>query len=379
MPTPGAIAAFGSGGNLVDSIITEDAVGITVNTGASPVLYTGTGTSELNRYLQLINSTNVTSASGLKAGGVLVGDSYSYANPGKNDLIVKGNVGIGTSSPATPLHVTGNLTLDPGSSPVLFTGTGSSEQNRYLQLINSPHSTSASGLKAGGILVADSYSFANPGKNDLIVKGSVSVGGGIALANSKVVLEQDVANAGFIALLGTGGAQMVHMSSVIGAPDNGFIAVTDAASAGTGAFRAAMAVDANGQGTIVADVKNFRAPHPTQPNMEIVYACIEGPEAAVYLRGTAHLTDGGATISLPDHFVGVAVPESMTTQLTPLSAASLGLAVVGKHVSSIDVRELHGGAGNYDFDWEVKCVRKGYETYQVIRPQNEMIRPAARI
>jgi len=231
-------------------------------------------------------------------------------------------------------------------------------------------------LKAGGILVADSYSFANPGKNDLIVKGNVSVGGGIALGNSKVVLEQDVANAGFIALLGTGGAQMVHMSSVIGAPDNGSIAVTDSASAGTA--RAAMYVDVNGQGTILADVKNFRTPHPTQPNMDIVYACIEGPEAAVYVRGTAHLLDGGATISLPDHFVGVADPESMTTQLTPLSAASLGLAVVSKQVSGIVVKELHGGAGNYDFDWEAKCVRKGYERYQVIRPQNEMSRPAPR-
>jgi hypothetical protein len=36
----------------------------------------------------------------------------------------------------------------------------------------------------------------------------------------------------------------------------------------------------------------FRVPHPTQPDMDIVYACIEGAEAPVYARETAHLVDG---------------------------------------------------------------------------------------
>ncbi len=32
----------------------------------------------------------------MKAGGILVADTYNYANPGKNNLIVKGVVGVGT-------------------------------------------------------------------------------------------------------------------------------------------------------------------------------------------------------------------------------------------------------------------------------------------
>jgi hypothetical protein len=87
-----------------------------------------------------------------------------------------GNVGIGTTEPQADLDVRGDLVLAPGESPVLYTGTTAAESNRYLFLINSPTYTSASGLKAGGVLVADSYSFANPGKNDLIVKGNVGVG-----------------------------------------------------------------------------------------------------------------------------------------------------------------------------------------------------------
>jgi hypothetical protein len=90
--------------------------------------------------------------------------------------IVGGNVGIGASNPASKLDVRGHLLLDPNASPIIYTSSTAGEQNRFLQLINSPSTPNASGLKAGGILVADSYSFANPGKNDLIVKGRVGIG-----------------------------------------------------------------------------------------------------------------------------------------------------------------------------------------------------------
>ena len=87
-----------------------------------------------------------------------------------------GNIGIGTSSPTSNLDIRGSLVLENGTNAHLYTGTGSSELNRYLLLLNSPSLGSASGLKTGGLLVADSYSYGNPGKNDLIVKGAVTIG-----------------------------------------------------------------------------------------------------------------------------------------------------------------------------------------------------------
>lgn len=87
-----------------------------------------------------------------------------------------GNVGIGTPSPQTKLDVRGHLMLEAGGNPILWTGTGGAELNRYLALLNSPNFTSGSGLKASGVLVSDTFAFANPGKNDLIVKGNVSIG-----------------------------------------------------------------------------------------------------------------------------------------------------------------------------------------------------------
>ncbi|MBO9596026.1 MAG: hypothetical protein J7599_24195 [Niabella sp.] len=92
-------------------------------------------------------------------------------------LTVDGYVGVGTSNPLTKLHVAGDMVLEKVSGdPILYTGTGNSEFNRYLTLINSPALTSASGLKAGGVLISDAYDYANPGKNDLVVKGNASIG-----------------------------------------------------------------------------------------------------------------------------------------------------------------------------------------------------------
>lgn len=179
-------------------------------------------------------------------------------------------------------------------------------------------------------------------------------------------------NSAVAGLIGPGGTQVIHLSGVIGSPNNGFVAVTDAAGAASHQFKAALYVDPNGQGVIEASVKNFRVTHPTEPGMDIVYACIEGPEAAVYARGTAHLVGGAATVALPDHFTGVAASETVTVVVTPLSGDSRGLAVTSKSSREFTVKELQGGQGTYDFDWEMKAVRAGMEGYQPVRPHAEV-------
>ena len=83
-----------NGNTKVSGSITSSS-NVTID-NVKPVIYTATGTTDLNRYLQIINSSDMTSASGIKAGGILVADDYTYASPSKNDMIVKGKVGIGT-------------------------------------------------------------------------------------------------------------------------------------------------------------------------------------------------------------------------------------------------------------------------------------------
>ncbi|MEL6535417.1 MAG: tail fiber protein [Bacteroidota bacterium] len=229
---------------------------LVIDAGGNAPLYTGTDTVEQNRFLELYNSPHTTSASGLKAGGILVASDLDAANPAKDELIVMGSIGVGTA-PSNPIHIKqsvpashlmlenpsdgdlksvsmemkvpgrtwgfanasnitnqgfglfqegvgyrmvvdgdgnagigtnepqsrldirGGLVIEAGGNAPLYTGISTANQDRFLLLYDSPNQvngTAASGLKAGGVLVSDFYAYANPGKNDLIVKGKVGIG-----------------------------------------------------------------------------------------------------------------------------------------------------------------------------------------------------------
>jgi hypothetical protein len=108
----------------------------------------------------------------------------------------------------------------------------------------------------------------------------------------------------------------------------------------------------------------FVEDHPQDPTTEIVYVCLEGPEAGTYIRGTAQLINGEAVINLPEHFSFVTNDEGLTVQLTPVGEW-LQLYVVEKGAQQFIVREANGKSGR--FDYLVQGVRKGYENHQVIR------------
>ena len=120
------------------------------------------------------------------------------------------------------------------------------------------------------------------------------------------------------------------------------------------------------QGDISGRSKHFIMPHPTDEAKEIVYACIEGPESAAYVRGRATLMNGKVHVEFPEHFVLVINAETLTIQLTPRSAASKGLAIVESGSTGFEVQELFDGTGSYDFDYFASGVRRGYEGYQPV-------------
>lgn len=77
---------------------------LTLDNAATPSIATGTGASELGRYLRVINTTALATPAGLKAGGIAIADDFNYAAPAKNDLVVKGRVGVGTVVPTASSH-----------------------------------------------------------------------------------------------------------------------------------------------------------------------------------------------------------------------------------------------------------------------------------
>lgn len=118
---------------------------------------------------------------------------------------------------------------------------------------------------------------------------------------------------------------------------------------------------------LFADVKNFKVPHPEDENLNIFYACVEGPEAGAYDRGTAQLVNGEAFVPYSEHYTFIANPNTTTVQITANHWDTYGLAVIEKNGKGFRVKELKGGNGNFSFDWEIKSVRKGKEDFAVYR------------
>jgi hypothetical protein len=70
--------------------------------------------------------------------------------------------------------------------------------------------------------------------------------------------------------------------------------------------------------------KTFVIDHPTNPNKYLVHACLEGPEAGVYYRGTARIPTGSksVTVSLPEYVDKFAT--DLTVHITPVGEPPIG-------------------------------------------------------
>ena len=92
-------------------------------------------------------------------------------------------------------------------------------------------------------------------------------------------------------------------------------------------------------GHISASTKSFLIDHPTKPDKKLQYACLEGPENGVYVRG--HTNDN--LIDLPNYWTALVDPESITVQLTAKDAPQPFLYVSGvlnNQVHLISDREI---------------------------------------
>ena len=92
--------------------------------------------------------------------------------------------------------------------------------------------------------------------------------------------------------------------------------------------------------------KTFDIPHPTKEKKRLVYACLEGPENGVYVRG--RLT-GNNVIDLPDFWDGLVNPEDMTINLTPIGSWQELFVKEVQWGKKVVVRNNAGGPINADY------------------------------
>jgi hypothetical protein len=78
---------------------------------------------------------------------------------------------------------------------------------------------------------------------------------------------------------------------------------------------AAKEIKSNNGSHVLSAKKDFDIPHPTKEGWRLTHACVEGPEAAVYVRGK--LKDANI-IELPEYWTKLVDPDSITVSLTPI-------------------------------------------------------------
>jgi hypothetical protein len=118
---------------------------------------------------------------------------------------------------------------------------------------------------------------------------------------------------------------------------------------------------------------SFVERHPNDSSKAIVYVSLEGGEAGTYCRGAAVLQNGTARIELPEHFSLVTSNEGLTVQVTPNGPCN-GLYVASRSNTFIEVSELGNGTSNVSFDWIVHGTRKGYESYDPITSDPDLLK-----
>lgn len=281
-----------------------------------------------------------------------------------------GSFGIGTTSPTSKLHVIGDV------ATVNLKWFGS-------LALGSSNGTVSSGTASVNHLASDPDSFARVTGGRLLVDAAgdmnSSASEGISLytthpiGNKTVFLNSQGANAAGRLTLSNADTNpnCVDISSASSSVNKGYIGVSGL-HFGVPAVLVSMLVDGNGDGVISQPgAKFFRVPDPDDVTRDLFYACIEGPEAAMYVRGTGRLVNGEARIEFPDHFRKLAAPQGITVILQPRGRKSRGLGVENTSPDGCTVFELKSGQGDYEFDWEVKAVRKGYENYRPVRRRNE--------
>ncbi len=242
-----------------------------------------------------------------------------------SDLVLDGagNIGIGDASPADKLCVHGSLRMN--DSQIYFRGHGDNNHGISYQA-GPPDGLQVYGWD--GITIED-----RNGGTTMLANFDT---GGIRVGSNRV--ESNTGTTGSVRLKDA---------------DDGLVYFDYIAGSGGSDLRVYI--------TSPSTSKDFVIAHPTDGRKYLIHSCLEGPEDAVFYRGTGRLKEGRAEIVLPAYFEALTREAGRSVQVTPEfddEEPVSALAAAPVRGGRFAVRALDGANPVQAFSWEVKAVRK---------------------
>ena len=122
-----------------------------------------------------------------------------------------------------------------------------------------------------------------------------------------------------------------------------------------GINQASPSYDLEVNGSFAATTKSFVIDHPTKENHKLRYACLEGPENSVYVRGRS----SDPVIELPDYWVGLVHDDSITVNVTPIGNKNVWVESINNNSVTI------GSDDSTEYFYTVFAERKDVEKLEV--------------
>lgn len=308
----------------------------------------------------------------------------TWAVAGQSQSSLLNLVGIGTTTPQFPLHVSHNLRaayfVSTGTTGSAFGAWGQTSSGSGIGTVGYANGTSGGGIGVQG----ESAGPTGRGVYGLATSASGENHGVYGVSASTLgtgVTGEATASTGMVTgVLGVVSSTTDDAAGVYGGASGtsgatiGVWGATASSSAGsTGVYGTALgnngttfgvygaAVSAAGYGVFsegklaATGTKSFVIDHPLDPSGKLLHHyCTEGPEPLLVYRGTVELDEEGAAwVELPAYFE--AINKNVTYQLTPVGAAMPSLHIAEEVRGNLF--RIAGGVAGKKVSWSVTGVR----------------------